>query len=349
MPAARASTDARVRSLTTTEAAVLALLAIEGERSAYDLTKLVAQAIAHVWSPARSGLYAVLPRLVTDGLAHRRVVTQSPRPEKQLYRITREGRDALREWFETVEPGARESFFLKLFVGGLTTPEVLLEHIAQFREDTEARLDEYRAIEPTNTNRGHDWYHRHLLRLGIERGRARAGLGRGCRACAPSRTAMRIALVAAAAVFFAAPAHAATTSWLGTYTLPAGSTPVEIAVSVSGATATVALGPGHSASARVRIAIAGSRLRFAFPGLPANVAFNGRVAGRIASGTVTQGALRGTFRLARGSSSVLPAARPLSRRRRRGCRDRQGRRAGAVDRRAAVRSDARDRAVADRW
>ena len=35
-----------VDRLTTTEAAVLALLAMEGERSAYDLTKLVAQAIA---------------------------------------------------------------------------------------------------------------------------------------------------------------------------------------------------------------------------------------------------------------------------------------------------------------
>jgi DNA-binding PadR family transcriptional regulator len=157
-----------VKGLTTTEAAVLALLAIEGERSAYDLTKLVAQAIAHVWSPARSGLYAVLPRLVKDGLAQRRTVAQSARPDKQLYRVTRAGRRALDEWFETVEPGSRESFFLKVFVGGLTEPEVLLEHVAQFRADTEARLEAYAAIEPTNTNRGHDWYHRHLLRLGVE-------------------------------------------------------------------------------------------------------------------------------------------------------------------------------------
>jgi DNA-binding PadR family transcriptional regulator len=165
----RTSDETAVASLTTTEAAVLALLAIEGERSAYDLTKLVAQAIAHVWSPARSGLYAVLPRLVKDGLAERRVVTQSSRPDKQLYRVSRAGRRALDDWLETVEPGARENFFLRLFVGGLTEPDVLLEHIAQFRADTEERLEEYRAIEPTNSNRGHDWYHRHLLRLGIER------------------------------------------------------------------------------------------------------------------------------------------------------------------------------------
>jgi PadR family transcriptional regulator, regulatory protein AphA len=158
-----------VQQLTTTEAAVLALLAIEGERSGYDLLKLVEQAIAHVWSPARSGLYAVLPRLVASGHASRRSVAQSNRPDKQLYRITRSGRKALDAWLETVEAGARETFFLKLFVGKLTTPEVLLEHVAQFTTDTAARLETLREIEPTNSNRGHDWYHRHLLRYGIER------------------------------------------------------------------------------------------------------------------------------------------------------------------------------------
>jgi DNA-binding PadR family transcriptional regulator len=158
-----------VAQLTTTEAAVLALLAIEGERSGYDLLKLVEKAIAHVWSPARSGLYAVLPRLERAGLARRRVVAQARRPDKQLYAISKAGRSALDAWLATVEPGATETFFLKLFVGGLTSHDVLLEHVEQFRVDTAARLDAYREIEPTNTNTGHDWYHRHLLDLGIER------------------------------------------------------------------------------------------------------------------------------------------------------------------------------------
>ena len=163
--------EAAVARLTTTEAAVLALLAIEGERSAYDLVKLVEKAIAHLWSPARSGLYAVLPRLVKDGLAHRRVLASagSGRPDKQLYRISRDGRRSLDAWLQTVEPGTRDPFFLKLFVGKLSTPETLLEHVAQFRADAEDRLAVLREIEPTNTNRDHDWYHRHLLRYGIER------------------------------------------------------------------------------------------------------------------------------------------------------------------------------------
>jgi DNA-binding PadR family transcriptional regulator len=150
----------RTVSLTTTEAAVLALLAIEGERSAYLLTKAVERAIGHIWSPAKSGLYATLPRLVNSGLAQRRA---------RRYRISAAGRSALDEWLATVEPGARDTFFLKLFVGGLTTPEVLAEHVAQFMADTDERLDMLRTILPTNSNTGHDWYHRHLLRYGIER------------------------------------------------------------------------------------------------------------------------------------------------------------------------------------
>ena len=146
--------------LTTTEAAVLALLAIEGEHSAYDLTKLVERAIGHIWSPAKSGLYATLPRLAKDGLAERR---------GRRYRISKDGRAALDGWLETVEPGARETFFLKLFVGGLTTHDVLLDHVEQFLADTEERLERLHAVAETNSNRGHDRYHRHLLVYGIER------------------------------------------------------------------------------------------------------------------------------------------------------------------------------------
>jgi DNA-binding PadR family transcriptional regulator len=155
--------------LTTTEAAVLALLAIEGERSGYDLLKQVERSIAHVWSPARSGLYAVLPRLEKAGLARSRVVKQATRPNKSVYAMTQGGRRALDHWLQTIEPGATDSFFLKLFVGGLTTTESLLEQVEQFRADMAARLALYREIEPTNTNTGHDWFHRRLLDLGIAR------------------------------------------------------------------------------------------------------------------------------------------------------------------------------------
>jgi DNA-binding PadR family transcriptional regulator len=165
----RAPSATAERTLTTTEAAVLALLAIEGERSGYDLLKLVSKAIAYVWAPARSQLYTVLPRLARDGLAEQRRIVQTTRPDKLLYRIAPTGQEALTRWLETPEPGAVEAFYLRLFVGRLLAPEALVAHVEQFRRDVEARLAELRAIEPTNTRTGHDFYHYFLLRFGIER------------------------------------------------------------------------------------------------------------------------------------------------------------------------------------
>ena len=148
---------------------MLALLAIQGERSGYDLDKQVQRNIAHVWRPARAQLYAVLPRLEADGLARSRTVAKHGRPDKRLYRLTKSGRAALDAWLTAVEPGAEDAFFLRLFVGGLTSVESSIAQVEQFRADAEARLAVYRAIEPTNTRRGHDRFHYLLLRLGIER------------------------------------------------------------------------------------------------------------------------------------------------------------------------------------
>jgi PadR family transcriptional regulator AphA len=155
--------------LTATEGAVLALLAIEGERSGYDLLARVSKAIAHVWSPAKTQLYAVLPRLEREGLARGRLVAQANRPDKRLYRITKEGRRVLRAWLEEVVPDDAQLFYLKAFLGGLMDRDALIEQYEQFAREQQARLDELRAIEPTNTRRGHDYHHYFLLRLGIER------------------------------------------------------------------------------------------------------------------------------------------------------------------------------------
>jgi DNA-binding PadR family transcriptional regulator len=165
------ATRASVRTLTTTEAAVLALLAIEGAASGYDLHKLVSRSVGHVWAPAKSRLYAVLPRLAADGLATSRSVRQSDRPDKQVYRITPAGKAAVDAWFRTVEPGANDTVYLKVFLGGLTTHDVLRAHLEQFRADQRERLEELEQIDRINTNEGHDRYHRYLLELGLRRTR----------------------------------------------------------------------------------------------------------------------------------------------------------------------------------
>ena len=87
-------TDPGNRAISATEAALLGLLT-RGEMSGYDVQRAAETSGGFFWAPAKSRIYAVLPRLVTRGFATSRSVVQETRPKKQLYRITRAGRDAL--------------------------------------------------------------------------------------------------------------------------------------------------------------------------------------------------------------------------------------------------------------
>src|SRR4051794_28545728 len=102
------SEQTRTETLTTTEGAVLALLAIEGERSAYELAGLAERAIGHVWAPARSGLFATLPRLAGRGLVAVREAA-GPRRARPLYRLAPPGEAALQGWLEDVDAGAPQA------------------------------------------------------------------------------------------------------------------------------------------------------------------------------------------------------------------------------------------------
>ncbi|MGB2952949.1 MAG: PadR family transcriptional regulator [Gaiellaceae bacterium] len=160
--------------LTTTELAVLGLLA-RGERSGYDLHRSAERSVGYIWTPAKSQIYKVLPRLVSHGLATRRDVVQTARPDKQLYRITRSGRAALREWVEIVEPATetnRDAVLLKIFFGELTRPSVVAEHVEALRRHDTKLVEEWEAIEPRLTASPADRHRYSTLRYGLARGRA---------------------------------------------------------------------------------------------------------------------------------------------------------------------------------
>jgi DNA-binding PadR family transcriptional regulator len=133
--------------LTTTEGVVLGLLA-EGDRSGYDLLKRAERSVAHMWAPAKSQLYAVLPRLVEAGLAGRRTVRQTGRPDKQVYRLTRAGRTAVRQWLETAPPKSWDELLLKVFFAELCSREALLRQLDAYADVQRGFLAEYEAITP---------------------------------------------------------------------------------------------------------------------------------------------------------------------------------------------------------
>ncbi len=135
--------------LTTTENAILGLLA-GGESSGYDLARTADRTIVYMWSPSRSQIYKVLPRLLAWGLATSREVEQRGRPDKAVYRITPAGRSTLRAWLEDdAEDPERggDLFLLKLFLAGAAPPEAALRQLDAYRGRLERRLGVFEQME----------------------------------------------------------------------------------------------------------------------------------------------------------------------------------------------------------
>jgi PadR family transcriptional regulator, regulatory protein AphA len=160
--------------LSTTELAVLGLLSY-GERSGYEIRKAAEASVGYVWTPARSHIYAVLPRLVAGGFATARRVTQARRPDKQVYRITKTGEQAFRDWLEEpVDEGAdsRSPFLLKVFFGGHMRRDALVAHVERKRAEAERELAEYREIEKQIRDDEHSYHGYVTLRWGLAQAEA---------------------------------------------------------------------------------------------------------------------------------------------------------------------------------
>jgi len=140
-------TTAATEQVTLTECAVLGLLA-RGERSGYDLLKTIERSVGFFWTPAKSQLYALLPKLVARGLLSARRVEQDKRPAKTLYRITPAGRDALREGLEQASHAVdRNPFELRVFFGDHMRAGAVRAMIEARRDQSRAHLAILEEIE----------------------------------------------------------------------------------------------------------------------------------------------------------------------------------------------------------
>jgi DNA-binding PadR family transcriptional regulator len=135
--------------LPTSSYAVLGLLTF-GEMSGYDLGKMAGRSVGFFFSPAKSQIYAELRRLESVGYVSVREIEQETRPDKRLYRISREGRRALRRWLEDApveSPEIKSPFLLKVFFGQHMDIPALLAQFREARDRDRAQLATYRVIE----------------------------------------------------------------------------------------------------------------------------------------------------------------------------------------------------------
>jgi DNA-binding PadR family transcriptional regulator len=143
----RTKSDRTIEQVTLTECAILGLVA-RRERSGYDLLKSIESSVGFFWTPAKSQLYALLPKLVERGLLRARRVEQDKRPDKTLYRITPAGRRALREGLQRASPAVdRNPFELRIFFGEHMRPGAVRAMIEARRDQQLAHLARLEQIE----------------------------------------------------------------------------------------------------------------------------------------------------------------------------------------------------------
>jgi DNA-binding PadR family transcriptional regulator len=132
----------------TTTLVVLGVVALH-PGSGYDLARLAERSVGYMWTPSRSQIYKVLPRLVAHRLATAKTVRQRDRPDKANYSITPTGRRVLRRWLAQVEiePSDGDTIFaLKLFFCDLVPPQTAQAQLDGYRRFLESRLKRFQAM-----------------------------------------------------------------------------------------------------------------------------------------------------------------------------------------------------------
>lgn len=147
----------------------LGMLAIEPNKSGYDIRKAIESSVGYFWGESYGQIYPALKRLAADGL----IVPSSPpaKQRRQEYSITEAGRACLQEWlalpFQNDPP--RNEFLLKLFFSGDAAPGVAMAHIRELNARNRSSLATMQHIETLShtVNTGNPRLRYWMLTLGL--------------------------------------------------------------------------------------------------------------------------------------------------------------------------------------
>lgn len=132
----------------TSKYAVLGMLSI-GPMSGYDIKKLIAETVGHVWSESYGQVYPALRELVEEGLATVATEQQAGKPARKVYTITDAGLAALRRWVAgPIAPRPRRNeLLLKLFFGRHVSAAHFVAVVEEIREQEARALAALAAAE----------------------------------------------------------------------------------------------------------------------------------------------------------------------------------------------------------
>lgn len=127
---------------------LLGLLTIES-MSGYDLGVTIRSSVGHFWNESYGQIYPNLKKLEAGGFVTSKTERQKGKPDRNIYFITKNGRDRLAKWL-AVPPQPeipRNELLLKLFFGARASPAVLIGYLERMLECETAVLKELTGIE----------------------------------------------------------------------------------------------------------------------------------------------------------------------------------------------------------
>lgn len=121
---------------------------IEDEMSGYELAKAFDASLGLFWHASHQQIYQELRKLAERGWLVRREVRQRGKPDKLLYSLTAEGREALAAWVFAGSrvQGGKDDLLVKLYNLGPDNIDHLCLELEQRREQMMQRLFLYERI-----------------------------------------------------------------------------------------------------------------------------------------------------------------------------------------------------------
>jgi len=117
--------------------------------SGYDIKKFCDSSIGFFWNENYGHIYPVLQKMEAEELVTKRVEQTEGKPSKNIYTITKNGREELEQWLKLpieTEP-VRSELLLKIFMSRNIPVRYIIKNIQQIKEDCEKELLQYLNIE----------------------------------------------------------------------------------------------------------------------------------------------------------------------------------------------------------
>jgi DNA-binding PadR family transcriptional regulator len=128
--------------------ALLGLLTLS-PMSGYDIRALTERSIGHFWSESYGQIYPALRLMEKQGLVEKKTKQSAGRPEKNVFNLTREGRERLKSWLDLppIPEVPRSELLLKLFFGHHAPEGANRRHIESLRSAHQEALKTYTVME----------------------------------------------------------------------------------------------------------------------------------------------------------------------------------------------------------